>query len=245
MEMFGCLLKKYRLSRPLKISQQTLAVAVGKSKQYINLLENSGGVTVAPTLEVCLKLADALTLNHSEKSQFLEAAFQERIMNNWAFYLHLHPESPLAIVKNSDAQNEVAFPTHLSELSHCCQYAIAWFTREKKPVLTQDMQDTVKTFIEQVVEDMGQQLISNDIEAHSVKLVVQLSSDVSPKEFLSGLKQMTSSMIKSQFPTVEFNTPLIWDKRDFLVSMSLSPNMASFSEEKMAHSKAHLSRLRR
>lgn len=106
---FGDLLKRYRTkAKEGKISQEKLGNCIGATRQYIDAVEKSKANTPPPKFDVCIKLADALSLDGDVKRDFLWAAFKERIRNNMPFYKYLHrdqEDKPMAVPDNNGQQS--------------------------------------------------------------------------------------------------------------------------------------------
>lgn len=84
--MFRKLLTKYREVRGF--TKTELAKRLGISLQYLGGIEN--GSEIAPTQEMCQRIADALSLNSKEREELILSAVEERI-----------DKKDLEVIKNS------------------------------------------------------------------------------------------------------------------------------------------------
>mgnify|MGYP000126431979 CR=1 FL=1 len=217
---FSALIKQYRTNQyPNKLSQQYLADSIGKTKQYINLLENDSENTPPPSLEICLQLAKTLGLNEAETDQFLYEAFKYRIKNNWNFYSHLSERLNRSSLRNPDSES-LLHPQGRRPMLESCYFRFDWQMHNQYAPFSEEMQHYTQETIRSLAEKMQQQVLSFRIQGNNLSLIAELSARLAPKEFITGLQQLSSSAIKSQFPQLVISTPSIWKKELGIQSLS-------------------------
>ena len=227
--LFGQLIKKHRTqSNQPKLSQQKLADAIGKTKQYINLLENGSDGTQAPNIELCLALAKKLSLSDQETEDLLYTAFKSRIKNNWELFEYLLDKGRFGDIQKKASVQILESTDRLQSLKgQTCYYYLSWRLNEVYESFWDQLGPFSVSVIDTLIQDIGHSIHKIKFEQNALHMVLSLGIDQSIKDMITGVQQLSSAAIKSHFSDLPLRTSPIWDS-DLMIHTLSDPEQVDF-----------------
>lgn len=224
---FADLLRKFRLDRDLY--KVDLAEAIQKSDGYIRKLEL--GYT-PPTFPICQKLAETLSLTEDEKKQFIAAAFFGRIKPDLIFYDALHQENGTPTFQASS----FAVPAGVyekDEVVYKCTYLISWKTKSEKSILADEpVRDALQKLIEETISELTYALYHLQVSGTEITMVLDIDPKSSVHEFTKGLKSLSSSFLRNQFPNISAQiTGSVWSNRYTVLTLDSNKEVSTHVSE--------------
>lgn len=206
---FGEYLYNIRTTKePKKLSQQTLAGAIGVTRQHIDAIEKGKKGTPPPSLSQCLALAEVLELKGKNKEKLLWLAFKGRIKDNIHFYQYFHPEDLGTQIK----KKESIAPVTEGDIEYSCIYFFELKTKNNKALISPEIKSTLDRVILNNIEEQKFKLVEIDIRDNSVSFTISTNPSFVIEEFVLGIKDLTSRNIKNLHSELYLATPSFWER---------------------------------
>ena len=213
---FKDLLKYHRENAGL--SKSDLARHIDKTDGYIRKIENDG--YTPPILSVCQALADKLELSDTEKTQFLEYAFMERIKSDAEFLNHLSLSSKSALPH----VQPITFEGNLSQ----CSYLIHLAAKSGAELFTENAKPTLEKVITTTLNDSNQTLVQLTIHPSHVWVYISVSPNTNIHDFIKGFMTHTSGIIRDHLPKLS-RLPSIWAHQYEVFTIGSLPESATLA----------------
>ena len=92
------------------------------------------------------------------------------------------------------------------------KYHLVWCTKYRRKVLTEDMQSSLKTFIEEVCEKNGFEIEALETMEDHVHVFIKASGKDSVHRIISQIKGYTAFKLRESFPELKSRLPCLWTR---------------------------------
>ena len=99
---------------------------------------------------------------------------------------------------------------------YSCQYHIVWCTKYRRAVLTQPIQNRLKSLIYEKQTDYKYEVIEIETMPDHVHLLANIDPNESPGNVVSRIKGWTSNQLRSEFPELKSRLPNLWTRSKFI-----------------------------
>ncbi|MBT5856356.1 helix-turn-helix domain-containing protein [bacterium] len=214
---FGELLSNLRKTRSAKrIAQNEIGLLIGTSRQYIDAVEKGKGSTSPPTLANCLQIAKYFGLEGKELSEFLWAAFKERIKNNWDFFDYIEKADGIPNLLLSQESEVILAPKtkidHIQNIKYDCVYQINISIREQRPLIDSSIENYLEGWIAEFVSDTGGEVIAFQATKTSIALRLAIPPKFALYDVVLGIKDLTSRKLKNVSDAFSDLGGSVWQK---------------------------------
>jgi putative transposase len=99
---------------------------------------------------------------------------------------------------------------------YSCEYHIVWCTKYRRGVLTEPIQDRLKSLIYEKQKDYKYEAIEIEVMPDHVHLLANIDPNESPGNVVSRIKGWTSNQLRSEFPELKTRLPNLWTRSKFI-----------------------------
>ena len=119
------------------------------------------------------------------------------------------------IVRIEQTQKRYAKSGHIF---YSCEYHIVWCTKYRRGVLTEPIQNRLKSLIYEKQKDYKYEAIEIEIMPDHVHLLASIDPNESAGGVVSRIKGWTSNQLRSEFPELKSRLPNLWTRSKFISS---------------------------
>ena len=101
---------------------------------------------------------------------------------------------------------------------YACEYHIIWCTKYRRPVLSPQMQEYLKTCISDLQSDTDFRLRAIETMPDPIHVLVSIPPQVSVSKVVKRLKGVSSRSLREKFPELTKRLPTMWTRSKFVAS---------------------------
>ena len=118
---------------------------------------------------------------------------------------------------------------NLSKASHCTfslSYHFVFVTKYRRPCLTGEMLDRLRSIVESLCESWGGKLVELNGEADHIHLLLEMTPRAAPSVVANNFKTVTSRLLRKEFNAElnrTYSKPVLWSRSYFVTSCGGAP----------------------
>ena len=101
---------------------------------------------------------------------------------------------------------------------HSCEYHIVWCTKYRRQVLSEEIQNRLKSLIHQQQNEYKYSVIEVQTMPDHVHLLAEVDPNESVGMVVSRIKGFTSKVLRSEFNELKTRLPNLWTRSQFISS---------------------------
>ena len=95
-------------------------------------------------------------------------------------------------------------------------YHFVWIVRRRRKILMGELEERLKTLIEQAVQELDCDLIALETDKDHVHLFVNAHPRLAPYQIMHKVKGFTSHTLRKEFPWLKTKLPSLWTRSYFV-----------------------------
>ena len=95
---------------------------------------------------------------------------------------------------------------------YSCEYHIVWCTKYRRGILTEPIQNRLKSLIYEKQKDYKYEAIEIEVMPDHVHLLANIDPNESAGNVVSRIKGWTSNQLRSEFPELKTRLPNLWTR---------------------------------
>lgn len=114
--------------------------------------------------------------------------------------------------------NTIMKMRQLKGIEYCCEYSIAFCTKYRRRVLSDQMRTALAGSIEASCTDLGVDLLDADIGDNLVKLKISAEPGIGVHRAVKRIKADSSRALRNAYPELRTKVPTLWDNNYLVVA---------------------------
>ena len=106
---------------------------------------------------------------------------------------------------------------------YSCKYHVIWCPKFRRPVLIDDVEERLKTIIQDVSDEYSCEVINLEIMPDHVHLLVEVDPQFGIHKLIKTIKGRSSRIIRSEFKWVKSRLPTLWSNSYFVSTVGGAP----------------------
>ena len=101
---------------------------------------------------------------------------------------------------------------------YSCEYHIVWCTKYRRRVLSEPIQNRLKSLVYQQQNEYKYSVIEIETMADHILMLAEIDPNESAGQVVSRIKGFSSKMLRSEFPELKTRLPNLWKRSKFISS---------------------------
>tara|TARA_B100001113_G_C20676236_1_gene434374 strand:- start:141 stop:551 length:411 start_codon:yes stop_codon:yes gene_type:complete len=106
---------------------------------------------------------------------------------------------------------------------YSCKYHVIWCPKFRRPVLIDDVEERLKTVIQDVSDEYSCEVINLEIMPDHVHLLVEVDPQFGIHKLIKTIKGRSSRIIRSEFKWIKSRLPTLWSNSYFVSTVGGAP----------------------
>ena len=106
---------------------------------------------------------------------------------------------------------------------YSCKYHVIWCPKFRRPVLIDDVEERLKTIIQDVSDEYSCEVINLEIMPDHVHLLVEVDPQFGIHKLIKTIKGRSSRIIRSEFKWIKSRLPTLWSNSYFVSTVGGAP----------------------
>lgn len=106
---------------------------------------------------------------------------------------------------------------------HSCKYHVVWCSKYRRKVLTEEIQEHLKTLIEEICKNRDAEILALETMLDHVHLLVQIDPQFGISKLIREVKGKTSRILRDSHKSLRTRIPTLWTNSYFVTTVGGAP----------------------
>jgi putative transposase len=110
-----------------------------------------------------------------------------------------------------------------TNVCYSCKYHIVWCPKYRRPVLTKEIAQRLKTILQEIIDQYYSELIEMEIMEDHIHILLECDPQFGIHKIVKRLKGISSKKLREEFPHLKSQLPCLWTNSYFVSTVGGSP----------------------